>query len=503
VPGQGDRLKRALTLILGAIALVIVTGFAMYALAKHRLATARITEDFVVVVATPGLSPQEAEHDVTEPLEQVISQVAGIDSIRSTTTSNVVFISVRATAIGVDARSPVSLVQEAVSGSLARLPSGIRSPTISRVEVNAGTRRWIAHSETMSRLELSRWLDDAFRRQVEVQQGVRSIQLCGALRSELKITLDQPRLLALGLGADDVVNALRLSSLAPPGGLLVRNGRTSMDSVAATPLKNGQVKLRDVATLELGGDRGSCLTASDVLVTVSMFAQAQELKLPSHPAVKLTPFTPHRTVTFLSEGDAPLRSLATAYPDAVIASENGVVTLMSPADPPLHDVPGFALRSVDEPHSVVRVSGPDLERLTELSTKLRELLAREKPRWLGMSWPNVTPERVITPEPGARDVAQALRLALTGVETGSLEDGTRVVVRAGTSLEDALLPDGRPVRDAVKISQELRPAAILHVNRHRVVELEVGLDESEVMRVVKSLQLPPGTTVSVTQSPEL
>ena len=46
---------------MGLIALIVVGALALLALAKHRLATARFTEDIVVTVTANDLSPFESE----------------------------------------------------------------------------------------------------------------------------------------------------------------------------------------------------------------------------------------------------------------------------------------------------------------------------------------------------------------------------------------------------------------------------------------------------------
>jgi hypothetical protein len=73
-----------------------------------------------------------------------------------------------------------------------------------------------------------------------------------------------------------------------------------------------------------------------------------------------------------------------------------------------------------------------------------------------------------------------------------------VRVRAGSSIEDAVLPDGRRLSSAVQISEVLAPAAMLRVDRQRVVELEVGLEPSAISQALKGVPLPPGYAVSVT-----
>jgi hypothetical protein len=236
-----------------------------------------------------------------------------------------------------------------------------------------------------------------------------------------------------------------------------------------------------------------------VLISVPMFlADAAELKLPQHPAVKLTAFSPARTATFLtSVSDEAMRALALAHPDAVVTKDEGRLSLMLPEGAAMKDVPGLELRSMDDLHSVVSVRGPDLEQLAEVAAKLRTALEKEHSNWLGAPWPNRVPEQVMTAAPGVDGVPRAVQLALVGIEAGSLADGTRVRVHAGSSLDDAVLADGRLLREAVQLTATLAPVAILRVNRQRTVELEVGLEPGEVLRAVKELQLPAGVSVSV------
>ena len=196
----------------------------------------------------------------------------------------------------------------------------------------------------------------------------------------------------------------------------------------------------------------------------------------------------------------PSRSrVMSRYPNATITAEGDPLTVLFVEEPKLAEVPGLALRSVDDLHALVQVSGPDFERLTEIVASLRGALSVEKARWLGVAWPQLGPEQVIKPEPGTKGLALALRLAMGGVTTGRLADGTQISVHAGTSMEDAVLPDGRPVRSVMQISQTLAPTAMLRVNRQRTVEVEVGLERAEVERVVKSIPLPAGYSVTVTE----
>lgn len=495
--------------LLAVFAFVVISGFALLGLAQYRLANARFTETVIVTATAPGFSPADVENALTDRIEEALSQVNGLESLRSTSSSGLAVVTAQLTAIGVDAPPPVMLAREALERIRTELPDDVPPPTLQRFELEPVTRHFVAHSDTMSRLELSRWLDEVFRRKVEVQPGVRELQLCGAVEPELKIRLDAQRMRALGVPPEDVVTALQRTSFSLPAGrvsdgkfTLRVEGGTSLEALQNLELRP-QVRLSDVATLEQTGVPGDCTTAADVLVTVRVFPDT-ELQLPEHPAgLELKPFTPVRTAVYLSAPGssvtAALLALAKAHPGAMSSANGETLTVFFTGEERLVDVPGLSLRSLDDGHALVQVSGPDFEQLTTLAEGLRAKLAQEQTRWLGATWPGMRPEQVIKARPGVRGLAQALRLAIGGVATGSLEDGTRVRVYAGSSLDDAMLPDGRPVSSEVEVTATLAPSAILRVNRERVVELEVGVEVEVVKRVAQGFELPPGYRVTVTE----
>ncbi|MDP2270630.1 MAG: efflux RND transporter permease subunit [Archangium sp.] len=493
--------------LLAVVAFVVIGIIAVLMLAQYRLEHVRFTEELAVTVVTPGLSVAEAEREVTERLEQALSDVKGLESLRSTTKPGVVVINVRATTVGLDSTDAVVRAHEAVSRTLRELPPHVEAPYVQRLDANPQKKQFLVRAETMSRIELSRWLDDVLRHELEVQAGVREVKTCGALEPQLRITLDPARLTALGLPAEEVVNALQHDSVNLPSGRLdatgitVRAAGTDVEALQNLVIRDG-VRLNEVAQLEVSGDQGSCTTLGDILLTV-VISPGTGLLLPDHAAVKLMPLQVVRAATFLSPAgnsvNEAMRALSNRYPGATVTAEGDTLSLLFVEEPKLAEVPGLALRSVDELHSVVQVSGPDFEQLTEVAQKLRGALAVEKTRWLGVAWPQLGPEQVIKAEPGAKGLATALRLAMGGVTTGRLADGTQISVHAGSSLDDAVLPDGRPVRSVMTISQTLAPTAMLRVNRQRTVELEVGLERAEAERVVKSVALPPGYAVTVSE----
>ena len=228
-----------------ALFAVIVLGFfAMYEVAEYRLAHTRYTEHLAIVASTPGYSVGTAENDVAERFEQALSQVQGIESIRSEVRSGSVTVNADVTAIGVEARHPVELVHEALEKVLPELPRELGPPMVMRVDVDSTTRFFIARSERMTRVEVTRWLDEVFRRTIEVKSGVREIQLCGDMDPELKITLDPEKIRAFALDPSEVLSAIRDANVQLPGGqfaLRLEKGR--IEDLQELKLRGEQISL--------------------------------------------------------------------------------------------------------------------------------------------------------------------------------------------------------------------------------------------------------------------
>lgn len=502
------RVAKALVAIFTAIVLGLL---AMFWLAKYRLEHARFTEEIAVVVAAPGFSVSDAERSIAEPLEDAINQVKGVESIRTVVHPSHVVITAAVTVIGMDAQPPVALVHEALSRTQSSLPQEIDPPYVHRMDTDPTMRRFVARSDTLTRLELSRWLDEVLRRKLEVQPGVKEVRLCGAVEPELKITLDLDRLRSYGLSVEAVLDAVRNSSVHLPGGrvtaerFVLRMDKGSLEDLERLELRGPEVRLADVARLEQGSTEGECSSLSDVVISVRTWPET-ELVVPSHPAIALTPFTPKRTARFLSPPGTSMRqamqALGQQAPNAVITAERDELTVMFAEEPQrLPEVPGLALRAMDDRHSVVQVSGPAFDELVTLAGKARERLVKEQARWVGATWPGLGPEQVIKPVRGVKGLAELLQLALGGVNVGRLDDRTDVRVYAGVSgveeLGHLVLADGRRASEVLEISQTLAPAAMLRVNRQRTVELEVGLEPAEVRRLVSELSLPQGYSLSV------
>jgi hypothetical protein len=212
-----------------------------------------------------GASPQVMESQVTQPLEDSISGIEGVKSIKSVSREEVSQITVefvleRATdAAANDVRDRVSRVR-------GQLPDEVDEPIIAKVEADAQAILWLRlYSDRHPALEISDYADRFVVDRLKTLSGVASVIIGGERRYAMRIWLDRERLAAYGLTPQDVEDALRRQNVEVPSGRIEsvqREFTVLSESDLRTPEEfnriivrevNGYaVRLRDVGRAELG-----------------------------------------------------------------------------------------------------------------------------------------------------------------------------------------------------------------------------------------------------------
>ncbi|MGV3623664.1 MAG: efflux RND transporter permease subunit [Archangium sp.] len=453
------------------IALVVVASVAILAVGgwfvlSSVLGVHEPRELVVVTTHAPGLSPEDVERSVVTPLEQALSGLAGVTSLRSESRDGVGIVTVT---FDGDVFVFQQAAQKAVSDALSTPPQGL-VPELRRVAAEPIEERYVVRADTWDALTLSKWVNETFVRSLEVQFGVRNVEVCGSVEATRVVTLDPQKLAAFGVSMRDAVDAIE--------------GSDDLDTVNIGP-----VSLRDVARVETTGMSDGCRAQVDgvpvQLVTVARFVEGQTTLAALPAGVTLARFTLPLAAEYTAPTDRPVRL------DGLSVQRGMAVTSYAPTATPSKDV--ALLRKPDG--VVVRVFGEDLEVLKKIALVLYD--KAEDFAWRGLPWPilDVPRQRVKVDERSrerARTVNDVMRLMLTG------ERRRDVMVKVEGELQSARLDDGTPLTDVVTIQNEVGPELVLHVNRQRAIEVAIGGSEREVRRMVEQVSLPPGIHVTVT-----
>jgi HAE1 family hydrophobic/amphiphilic exporter-1 len=231
----------------------------------------RLGADLFPVTNTPfvgvysvyaGAGSKEIEKSLVKPIEDAVSSLAGIKSIKSTSGEGYGLVVLEFT-MDSNPDTAVMDVQKAVDAIVNQLPDDATRPIIRKYSLGSRPILSLSLSGPFPYEEL-RARAENLQRSIENVNGVGQVTLVGAPKRELTISLDKDALESYGLGLPVLMGILKANNLNVPAGLLRQGGLqrtvrvagefTSIDDVRAllVPLpRGGSLPLREVATVEL------------------------------------------------------------------------------------------------------------------------------------------------------------------------------------------------------------------------------------------------------------
>jgi len=212
-----------------------------------------------------GASASVIESQITQPLEDSLSGIEGVRSIKSVSREEVSQITVEFLRER-DPEAAANDVRDRVARVRGRLPEAAEDSVVAKIEADAQAIIWLAFSsDRQGPLEISDYADRIVADQLKTLPGVASVIIGGERRYAMRVWLDAQRLAAYGLTVQDVESALRAQNVELPAGR-IEGGMREFTVQAATDLKTPEefagviirqagdaaVRIRDVGRVELG-----------------------------------------------------------------------------------------------------------------------------------------------------------------------------------------------------------------------------------------------------------
>ncbi len=157
----------------------------------------------------PGLSPEQVEVLVTQPIEIAINGLAGVESMRSSSIQGLSVISVIFQP-GTEVFRARQLVTERLAVVAGSLPQGVRAPSMTPLVPAAGTVLAIGlTSEQRSLMDVRTIADWTVSRRLLAVAGVAQVTTYGRDIRSLQVQVRSDDLVRFGVGMNDVVAAAR------------------------------------------------------------------------------------------------------------------------------------------------------------------------------------------------------------------------------------------------------------------------------------------------------
>ena len=228
------------------------------------------TDPPVVSVGTTytGASAAVIESRITQPLEDRLAGVEGIETITSRSQDGRSEINVEFRP-GRDVDSAANDVRDRVAGAVQDLPEDALPPEVRKVDADSQPILFlVVRAPGWDRLKLGDYVERVLADRLATIDGVAQISLGGLQRPAMRIWLDAGKLAAYRLTPRDVENALRTQNVELPAGriesrqqnlsLRVERGFATPTQFRALVVGRGAdgylVRLGDVARVEQGAE---------------------------------------------------------------------------------------------------------------------------------------------------------------------------------------------------------------------------------------------------------
>ncbi|SCL39401.1 hydrophobic/amphiphilic exporter-1, HAE1 family [Micromonospora rhizosphaerae] len=249
----------------GLVALIalVTTAFGAYAVPslKQQLLPSLEYPAAFIVAAYPGAAPEIVESQVTEPIENSLQGIPGLEKVTSTSREGSTTVLVQYK-FGTDLGDVVNKMQTALNRIEAQLPQGV-DPQVLAGSTDDLPAVVVAATGGADERALAEKLRQTVVPELEGLEGVRTVAVTGARDQVVVITPDPAKLAAARLAPTAIGQALQTNGVAVPAGA-VADGSRSLPVQVGTPIRNvdelrgivvstapaAPVRLGDVARVE-------------------------------------------------------------------------------------------------------------------------------------------------------------------------------------------------------------------------------------------------------------
>ena len=245
---------------------IIVAGIASVFSIKQQLLPDLTFNNVTIRVPYLGAAPQEVETGVIEKIEEVLEDINGIKKLTSTAVEGMATINIEILN-EYDSQEVMDEIKMRVD-SISSFPEQSEKPTIYRMQFESNVI-WISLYGDLSERALKELANET-RDDLKAISGITKVSVIGDRRYEVSIEVPEHKLKEYGLTFEQVVGAVRNSSIDLPGGsirsdngniLLRTKGqayqRSEFENITLITNADGtRLTVGDVATVNDGFEEG-------------------------------------------------------------------------------------------------------------------------------------------------------------------------------------------------------------------------------------------------------
>ncbi|MBQ0077673.1 MAG: efflux RND transporter permease subunit [Bacteroidales bacterium] len=251
---------------------VAILGFLGYSSMKAELMPKFTPPSLNVQVIYPGASPSEVESSLTVKLEDVLSSMSGVESMRSYSFEGMSMVFVSFT-YGTDIEKAMTDAQNKIAAKRAELPSAILSPIINEISVDSKSVMTLSLSSSLDAVEFTDLIKQRILPELQRIPGMAKVESVGERDREVQINMDMAVMRELGITPVQVLGAIKGANLDFPTGS-IQDGRTHT-SVRLSGKLTSVEEIRSLVLMTL--PNGTQIRMSDIADVVETAADVKTL----------------------------------------------------------------------------------------------------------------------------------------------------------------------------------------------------------------------------------
>jgi len=230
------------------VGLMVLGLFAYRGLGVESMPNVEIPAVFIET-QYPGASPEQVENDVTRPLEEAANTVGGIKTIRATSWEGRSGVGIEFQ-LTVDMDRAVQDLRDRISTVRGGFPREVKEPVVFREE-GENTQPVILvalTSKERSLRDLTMLTDQVIVKRIQAVAGVGQVRVNGKQDRQVLIDIRPDQLKSLGVGIDEVMNAITATNANLPAGRISHGARENLVRIEGKMKEAADFKRIVVAT---------------------------------------------------------------------------------------------------------------------------------------------------------------------------------------------------------------------------------------------------------------
>ena len=219
----------------------------------------------VVMTNYSNVGSEEIENLITEPIEEAIASVSGLDTMQSQSMEGMSVVMVQFTN-DTDIDEAVSAIENNIDMISGFLPEDASEPTVLKLDMNAMATMMMSVSyEGYDLVQTKKFVEDNVEPKIKSAGGVASVSVSGGRDRIVEIEVDPSKLQNYNMSFSDIVNAIASQNNNLPAGSTTANSKDltvrmigefeKISEIGLVPLttSTGQiVYIKDIANVKNG-----------------------------------------------------------------------------------------------------------------------------------------------------------------------------------------------------------------------------------------------------------